>query len=219
MRFRNNLGLPHRIPLEYANRRWTNTLFRKSILIVRQSICSMAFPAQFQTDRLTLRWQEMTDAEAMLARYTSDVSVCRFMSWRPHQSLSETEDFIRRGIDERELGSVYNWLIFLRQDESLLGSIGFGVRPHQVQFGYCLARDAWGNGYATEAALKVVEVALEDAAIWRVQAYCDVEHPASARVLEKAGLNLEGTLKKYIVLPNLGEVPRDVLIYARVRGE
>lgn len=60
---------------------------------------------------------------------------------------------------------------------------------------------------------------MTDTAIWRVQAYCDVEHPASARVLEKAGLILEGTLRKFFVLPNLGEVPRDVFVYARVRDE
>lgn len=179
----------------------------------------MAFPAQIQTDRLTLRWPKESDAEAMFARYTSDANMCRYLSWRPHQSLSETEDFIRRDIEERESGSVYNWLIFSKENGSLLGSIGFGVRSHQVQFGYCLARDTWGHGFATEAALKIVEVALSDAAVWRVQAYCDVEHSASAHVLEKAGLVLEGTLKKYIVLPNLGEVPRDVFIYARVRGE
>lgn len=133
--------------------------------------------------------------------------------------MSETENFVRLGIEQRESSSVYNWLIFSRDDGSLLGSIGFGVRPQQVQFGYCLARDAWGQGFATEAARKVVEVALANAAIWRVQAYCDVEHPASARVLEKAGLALEGTLRKFIVLPNLGDVPRDVFIYARVRSE
>jgi RimJ/RimL family protein N-acetyltransferase len=99
----------------------------------------------------------------------------------------------------------------------LLGSVGFGVKQHLVQFGYCLARDAWGQGYATEAARAIVATALADPAVWRVQAYCDVENPASARVLEKAGLTFEGTLRRYVVLPNLGDVPRDVHVYARVR--
>lgn len=54
-------------------------------------------------------------------------------------------------------------------------------------------------------------------AIWRIQASCDAEHRASARVLEKTGLTLEGTLRRYLVLPNLGGVPRDVFCYAQVR--
>ena len=53
--------------------------------------------------------------------------------------------------------------------------------------------------------------------LWRIQAYCDTENNASARVLEKAGLKLEGTLRRYLVLPNLGTDPRDVFMYAKVR--
>jgi [ribosomal protein S5]-alanine N-acetyltransferase len=53
--------------------------------------------------------------------------------------------------------------------------------------------------------------------IWRLQAFCDLENRASARVLEKAGLTLEGILRRYMVFPNLGDVPRDVYCYAKVR--
>jgi RimJ/RimL family protein N-acetyltransferase len=54
--------------------------------------------------------------------------------------------------------------------------------------------------------------------IWRIQAFCDVENRASARVLEKAGLTFEGTLRRYMVLPNLSDAPRDMLCYAKVRA-
>jgi RimJ/RimL family protein N-acetyltransferase len=50
-----------------------------------------------------------------------------------------------------------------------------------------------------------------------VQAFCDLENRASARVLEKCDLKLEGTLRRYMVLPNLGAAPRDVFCYATVR--
>ena len=99
----------------------------------------------------------------------------------------------------------------------LLGSIGGAIQSHRVQFGYCLASDAWGHGYATEAARAFVAEITADPTIWRIQAYCDVENVASARVLEKAGLTLEGTLRRHLVLPNLGNEPRDVLCYAKVR--
>ena len=86
-----------------------------------------------------------------------------------------------------------------------------------MQFGYCLARDAWGRGFATEAATAFVAQAAVRPDLWRIQAYCDTENNASARVLEKAGLKLEGTLRRYLVLPNLGPDPRDVFMYAKVR--
>jgi [ribosomal protein S5]-alanine N-acetyltransferase len=53
--------------------------------------------------------------------------------------------------------------------------------------------------------------------IWRIWAVCDVDNLASARVLEKAGLQREGTLRRYIIHPSASLEPRDVHLYARVR--
>jgi len=177
----------------------------------------MTYPERIETERLLLRWPIEEDADEMFARYAQDLEVCRYMSWTPHHSASESRVFVQSCIEQRQTGSSFTWLIFPISGGPLLGSIGFGVKQHLVQFGYCLARDAWGHGYATEAASAIVATAFSDPAVSRVQAYCDVENPASVRVLAKAGLTFEGTLRRYIVLPNLGEVPRDVHIYASVR--
>ena len=46
---------------------------------------------------------------------------------------------------------------------------------------------------------------------------CDVENKASARVLEKVGMQREGTLRRYIVHPNISPEPRDCFVYSKVR--
>jgi RimJ/RimL family protein N-acetyltransferase len=109
-------------------------------------------------------------------------------------------------------------LIFSRDSGELLGSVGGAVQETRVQFGYCLAQVAWGQGFATEAARAFAETVMNDPSIWRIQAFCDTENRTSARVLEKTGLTYEGTLRRYMVLPNLGDTPRDVLCYAKVRS-
>ena len=43
------------------------------------------------------------------------------------------------------------------------------------------------------------------------------DNPASARVLEKIGMTLEGQLRRYIEHPALSDEPRDVLMYSMVR--
>ena len=177
----------------------------------------MSFPETIQTDRLMLRWQTEADAEEVFARYASDPVVARYMLWSPHKSADGTREWLRSRIPDRDAGRAFNWLIRLRSDGKLLGSIGCSVEKHVVQFGYCLAQDAWGQGYATEASRVLVAVWLAEPTIWRVQAYCDLENAASARVLEKAGLTREGILRRYIVTPNLSDEPRDVYVYARVR--
>ncbi len=177
----------------------------------------MNLPQELLTDRLLLRPPAEADAERIFARYGQDPTVSRYMSWTPHRSIDDTLSFLRRIMHDNEQGASAGYLIFSRDSDELLGSIDGGVQGSRVQFGYCLARDAWGRGFATEAARAYVAAVMQHPAIWRIQALCDIENCASARVLEKAGLTLEGTLRRYLVLPNLGDAPRDVLCYANVR--
>jgi RimJ/RimL family protein N-acetyltransferase len=53
--------------------------------------------------------------------------------------------------------------------------------------------------------------------IFRAWAFCDVDNPASARVMEKAGMTREGVLRRRHVAPNIGPAPRDCIVCARVK--
>ena len=68
-----------------------------------------------------------------------------------------------------------------------------------------------------DAANAVVEWALAQPEIYRVWAVCDVDNLASARVLEKIGMQCEGLLRRYILHPNISEAPRDCWCYAKVK--
>jgi RimJ/RimL family protein N-acetyltransferase len=93
------------------------------------------------------------------------------------------------------------------------------MRPteHGMLFGYVLARPHWGQGFAAEVLTALVEWSLDQPPIHRTWAFCDAENPASARVMEKAGMSFEGVLRRWALFPNLGPDPRDCLVYARVR--
>jgi RimJ/RimL family protein N-acetyltransferase len=179
----------------------------------------MAFPAEILTIRLRLRPPCVADAEQVCARYGHDPVVSRYMSWQPHRSFDDTRCYLERIAGDNEAGRSCGFLIFLRDAGELLGSVGGAIDRHRMKFGYCLAQDAWGKGFATEAARAFVAAAIAHPPIIRVQAYCDVANRTSARVLEKAGLTCEGTLRRYMVFPNLGEAPRDVHFYSIVRNE
>jgi RimJ/RimL family protein N-acetyltransferase len=180
---------------------------------------ALAFPHEIITERLLIRRPSEADAEQMFARYSHDVEVARYLSWKPHRSIEDTLEYVRLRLGDNTQGLSTNYLILCRESGQLLGSIGGRNKVPLVEFGYCLARDSWGRGYATEAARAFVAEALGQPEIWRVQAFCHVENHASARVLEKAGLTFEGTLRRYMVLPNLGEEPRDMKCYAQVREQ
>jgi RimJ/RimL family protein N-acetyltransferase len=177
----------------------------------------MNLPSEILTERLQLRQPAESDAPNMFERYAQDPLVCKYMSWTPHKSLDDTVEYLRRSYGKDVPNPIAGYLVFARDSGRLLGSVGGAAQGTRVQFGYCLARDAWGQGYATEAAGAFVEAVMSQPAIWRIQAFCDVENTASARVLEKIGLVFEGTLRRYMALPNLGDVPRDMHCYAKVK--
>jgi RimJ/RimL family protein N-acetyltransferase len=79
--------------------------------------------------------------------------------------------------------------------------------------GYILAREHWGRGHATLAAIAMVDLA-RSLGLDRIEADCHVDHLASARVLHKAGLAREGVLRSFARYPNLGAAgPSDVFLF------
>jgi RimJ/RimL family protein N-acetyltransferase len=99
------------------------------------------------------------------------------------------------------------------------GAIGMiELRPANPfsTLGYVLRASAWGKGLMTEAVRAVLAAAFQLPDVWRVSAYCDVDNLASARVMDKAGMQLEGRLRRF-TMHNISAEPRDVLVYAKVR--
>jgi RimJ/RimL family protein N-acetyltransferase len=95
------------------------------------------------------------------------------------------------------------------RDQRFLGVIDVDVGAHGAVIGYVLCRDAWGHGYATEAARRIVDFSFEQLGVWRVWATCAPQNPASRRVLEKVGMRHEGVLRRWIVSPLYSPEPRD----------
>ena len=78
-------------------------------------------------------------------------------------------------------------------EEKLTGSlIGHAGLPHWegsagMEVGYALARSAWGQGYATEAATRVLRYAHEAMNARGVLSVIHPDNAASIRVVEKMG--------------------------------
>jgi len=174
-------------------------------------------PEIIETPRLTLRPPLMADAEAVFTGYAHDAEVVKYLTWRPHENLEETRDFVRRCISAWEDGSAYPWIITRKEDGRLIGMIESRIAGFSLNLGYTLARAYWGRGYMPEAARAVTDWGLSQQGIFRVWALCDVENSASARVMEKIGMRREGILRRCIIHPNVSDDPRDVYCYSIVK--
>ena len=138
-----------------------------------------------RTDRLLLRpgWAE--DAPE-LARAIADEQIVRNLATAPWPyALKDAEAFLASPRDP----VMPSFLITERTASAprIVGSCGLGRRPSgAVEMGYWIARPYWGQGFATEAAHALIDIA-RTLKLPRLEASHFVDNPASGRVLEKLG--------------------------------
>jgi len=174
-------------------------------------------PPQFiETERLLLRPPTIADAKSIFA-YAQDSEVVRYLTWRTHQSIQETEKVVVEFVRFWESETRYPYAIVLKSKNELVGMIDLRIARFRIEVGYVLARPYWRLGIMTEALLRIVEWAFSQQEIYRVWAVCDVDNIASARVLEKVGMQREGILRRWIIHPNVSNLPRDCYCYAIVK--
>lgn len=163
----------------------------------------MALPTPtLSTERLRLRPFADADAEALFALH-SNAYVLRYWDSPPWSEPARAERFIAACRQMAEDGTGARLAMERSSDATFLGWCSLSRwNPdfRSASMGYCLNEDAWGHGYATEAARAVLRWAFDTLDLNRVQAETDTRNLASARVLEKLGFTREGTLREDCVV-------------------
>ena len=105
-------------------------------------------------------------------------------------------------------------------DGKVTGSIsvfrGENVHARTAEMGYYIGEPYWGQGIMTQAVRKMCDYVFSRTDIIRIFAEPYSFNVASCRVLEKAGFQLEGTLRQNAV--KNGRIT-DMKLYARLRDE
>jgi len=169
-----------------------------------------------ETDRLRLRPFDVADAAAV-QRLAGAAEVAATTLNIPHPyPVGLAESWINRH-RPAAAGTRVTWAIERTADATLLGSITLSLVPahSRAELGYWLGVSYWNQGYTTEAARRVIAFAFAERGVHRVEAGCFPRNPASARVLVKAGLQLEGVLRGYA---RKGGIFEDVAMYAVLRS-
>ncbi len=164
-----------------------------------------------------LRAPRMDDAIVIFNGWAQDQEVTRYLTWRPHQKIEQTQEFIQSCIAAWKGETHFPYMITLKEAREVIGMIDPRIEGPKVGIGYGAARKYWGNGYIPEATRAIIDWAFQQPTIYRVYATTDVDNTASQRVLEKVGMQCEGILRKYIIHPNISAIPRDSYMYAIVK--
>ncbi|MBW3606317.1 MAG: GNAT family N-acetyltransferase [Actinobacteria bacterium] len=174
----------------------------------------------------------MHDAAALFDAYASDPQATRYLSWRTHETVDDTRAFLEDAQARWTDGAEFIWALVPKDADAdptggretldtidPVGALGAAATPHGVEIGYVLGRSWWGQGMAREALVAVMGWLRSQPDVFRVWAYCAVDHHQSARVLERSGMTYEGTLRRWVVLPNLADEPCDAWVYSWVRHD
>jgi len=160
-----------------------------------------------QTERLILRALRSKDAPAIVDAL-NDFEVSKWLTMVPFPyTLADADWFIA----ENAKGRFRARLIWA--GARLIGTVGL-----DEELGYWLARDAWGHGYATEAARAVLEDHFVDPDADDVRSSHFVENKASHHVLTKLGFVDVGA-HVHFSKARQAEVPGRSMLLTRARWQ
>lgn len=151
-----------------------------------------------ETQRLILRRFCENDVEDAFENWSNDPEVTRHLTWKPNKNAEETREIVTQWIENYKKPDYYLWAITLKDDGKAIGSIEIRNSEHDRcgEIGYCLSRRFWSKGIMTEALKAVIDFGFS-VGYERIQATHHTENPASGRVMQKAGMVHEGTLRKF----------------------
>jgi len=162
---------------------------------MRKTIC--------ETKHLKMVTTLEEDIEFLYPKIFADEVVAEF-TFGKSISLDEAKSFMQKKFNND--GILGFSPIIEKSTQQLIGYGGIlkfkhHNKPNQYEFGYILAQEAWGFGYATEIALRQIETIKEQFPNAEIWATTHPKNKTSKRVLEKVGMEL---LEASVVLGKRG---------------
>jgi ribosomal-protein-alanine N-acetyltransferase len=162
---------------------------------------------ELNTNRLIIRevtWDDLDDIFIL----ESSPEIDEFNTLGIPDNINVTREHLRPFISDQkaEVRKKYCWTIRLQTTAEFIGLAGMTLTADRFKMGeiwYNLMPSHWGNGYATETAKRLIRFGFEMLHLHRIEAGVATENKRYIKVLEKAGMSIEGIRRK--ILPIRGD--------------
>lgn len=147
---------------------------------------------ELQTERLVLREWRNEDLDPF-ASMNSDPEVMQFMP--KLLSRDESVALIQRIRDHFHYYGFGWWALEVREAQSFVGFVGLSIPRFEapftpcVEIGWRLAREAWGQGFATEAARAAVTFGFNKLGLNEILSFTVPDNVRSRSVMERLGMS------------------------------
>lgn len=180
-----------------------------------KSYCDLTW----ETERLKIRSWQREDAERAHILY-SDPEVVRFINGQPSESVEAQAHFIEQIIAaysllnmglgsfpfiEKSTGLLIGVVLLkpLPRSEHLEDWRNFRDNPtaippvHEIEIGWHLNRQYWGQGFASEAAKKMMDYGFQELSLKEIYAILYPENVKSAAITQRLGMERLGSTERF----------------------
>jgi RimJ/RimL family protein N-acetyltransferase len=159
--------------------------------LAANAIVTMSHTFELSTPRLLLRQWKETD-RIQFAALCADSEVMRFFAAPQAREASDrsidiwTAELVERGWS--------NWAVEVKNTGAFIGFVGLSIPRRALPFmpcvevGYRLAKQHWGQGYATEAAQEALRFAFEDVNLNEIVSFTAKLNLPSQTVMRRLGM-------------------------------
>lgn len=171
-----------------------------------------------ETRRLVLRPFRKDDASAV-QRLAGERAIADTTLNIPHPY---EDGMAEQWIETHEPGyraeTLATFAVVLRAGRELVGAIGLRIERNlnKGELGYWIGKPYWNLGYATEAAIAVLEYGFGEGELNRITGRHLARNPSSGRVMASAGMLLEGTARQDTMKWGIYE---DLVTYGMLRED
>jgi RimJ/RimL family protein N-acetyltransferase len=147
--------------------------------------------SELTTDRLLLRQWKDSDYEPFAALNADPAVMEHFPAPMTREASDGLVDRIRADLDRRGFGL---WALEVRATGEFIGFTGLSVPSFDAHFtpavevGWRLVKEAWGNGYASEAARASLAYGFGPAGLDEIVSFTATTNLASQRVMQRIGM-------------------------------
>ncbi|HEX4865697.1 MAG TPA: GNAT family N-acetyltransferase [Acidimicrobiales bacterium] len=146
---------------------------------------------RIESARLVLRGWTLADLEPFAAMNADPQVMEHFPSTLSHQQSDELVDWIVADFERDGFGL---WALEVRETAEFIGFTGLSVPSFEalftpaVEIGWRLAKSAWGNGFATEAATAALDFGFNQTRLSEVVSFTSVTNLRSQAVMHRLGM-------------------------------
>jgi len=151
---------------------------------------------ELETERLLLRPVRADDLP-WIAALMAEYDVAKNLSTAPHPyTLQDADVFYGRHSESRARGEAHVFVLVRKSDGTFIGKNGLHAKDGVVEMGYWLGKPYWGQGFATEAARRVLAFGFDEMKLERVVAGWFEDNAASGNVLAKLGFTATESVER-----------------------